>query len=58
MRTSEGLSEVVGAGSVLTSLILFTLIYIALLVIFLLLLDMKIRSGPGSGQPNVERGRA
>jgi cytochrome d ubiquinol oxidase subunit I len=46
MRTAEGVSDTVGAGSVLTSLILFTLIYIALLVVFILLLDQKVRKGP------------
>lgn len=46
MRTRDGVSDNVGAGSVLVSLILFTLIYIALLVVFLVLLDQKIRKGP------------
>ena len=46
MRTSDGVSDTVGAGSVLLSLILFTLIYLALLVVFLVLLDQKIRKGP------------
>ena len=46
MRTVDGISDNVGAGSVLTSLILFTLIYIVLLVVFILLLDQKVRKGP------------
>jgi cytochrome d ubiquinol oxidase subunit I len=46
MRTVAGTSDTVGAGSVLTSLVLFTLIYVALLVVFLLLLDQKVRKGP------------
>jgi cytochrome d ubiquinol oxidase subunit I len=46
MRTVDGVSDTVGAGSVLTSLILFTLIYIALLVVFITLLDQKVRKGP------------
>jgi cytochrome d ubiquinol oxidase subunit I len=48
MRTSEGVSASVGAGEVLTSLILFTLIYVGLFVMFIYLLDDKIRKGPGS----------
>jgi len=46
MRTTDGVSDTVGGGAVLTSLILFTLIYIALLVVFILLLDQKIKDGP------------
>ncbi len=46
MRTAEGVSDTVSAGNVLFSLILFTLIYIALLVVFLVLLDQKIKHGP------------
>ena len=47
LRTSEGLSRVVTAGMVLTSLILFSLVYLLLLVLFLFLLDRKIKHGPG-----------
>ena len=46
MRTAEAVSKAVTAGQVLTSLILFTLIYLALFVLFLFLLDQKIRHGP------------
>jgi cytochrome bd ubiquinol oxidase subunit I len=46
MRTSEGLSKVVSADNVLFSLILFTLIYALLLVLFLFLLNGKIKHGP------------
>ncbi len=48
MRTADGVSDTVSAGNVLFSLILFTLIYIALLVVFLVLLDQKIKHGPRS----------
>ncbi len=48
MRTSQGLSEpgVVSAEVVLTSLILFTAIYVLLFVLFLYLLNDKIQHGP------------
>lgn len=51
LRTSEGLSKVVSEGMVLSSLILFTLIYLLLLVLFLFLLDMKIKQGPDDLDP-------
>jgi cytochrome bd ubiquinol oxidase subunit I len=47
LRTSDALSKVVQQGEILTSLILFTLIYILLFAVFIYLLDNKIRSGPG-----------
>jgi cytochrome d ubiquinol oxidase subunit I len=46
MRTAAGVSPSVTAGEVLTSLVLFTLIYLALFVLFIYLLDQKIRHGP------------
>jgi len=46
MRTSEGVSRTVGAGQILGSLILFTIIYVGLFVLFIYLLDDKIRKGP------------
>jgi cytochrome d ubiquinol oxidase subunit I len=46
MRTAEGVSQTVPASNVLFSLILFTLIYIALFVVFIVLLDQKIKHGP------------
>ncbi|MCK4894781.1 MAG: cytochrome ubiquinol oxidase subunit I [Calditrichia bacterium] len=46
MRTSDGLSKAVSAGQVLFSLILFTLIYSLLFVLFIFLLDRKIKQGP------------
>lgn len=48
LRTSEGLSKVVTANQVLGSLIGFTLIYGLLFVLFIYLLDKKIRTGPES----------
>ncbi len=46
LRTSQGLSKAVQANIVLTSLIMFTLIYVLLFVLFIFLLDMKIKLGP------------
>lgn len=46
LRTSEGLSKVVTANQVLFSLILFVLIYALLFVLFLYLLNEKIKHGP------------
>lgn len=46
MRTAAGVSPSVTAGQVLASLVLFTLIYLALFVLFIYLLDQKIRHGP------------
>lgn len=46
MRISEGLSKAVQAEQVLGSLILFTILYIALFALFLYSLDHKIRFGP------------
>ena len=46
LRTSEGLSKAVEAGQVWFSLILFTLIYIGLFILFIYLLNEKIQHGP------------
>jgi cytochrome bd ubiquinol oxidase subunit I len=46
MRTADGVSPTVTAGQVLASLALFTFIYLALFVLFIYLLDQKIRHGP------------
>lgn len=51
LRTRDGLSRVVTGGMVLTSLILFTLVYLLLFVLFLFLLDMKIKHGPDDPAP-------
>lgn len=47
LRTSDALSKNVQASQVLFSLILFTLVYTMLFVLFLYLLNKKIRHGPG-----------
>jgi len=46
MRTVDATSDTVGAGQVLFSLVLFTVIYLALFVVFIVLLDQKVRKGP------------
>jgi cytochrome d ubiquinol oxidase subunit I len=46
MRTRDGISPTVGGAEVLFSLVLFTLVYILLFVLFLYLLDGKIKHGP------------
>jgi len=49
LRTSAGLSAVVQANVVLTSLILFTFIYFLLFAVFIYLLNDKIQHGPDDG---------
>ena len=46
LRTSEGLSAVVTANTVLISLVLFTFIYLLLFAVFVYLLNDKIQHGP------------
>ncbi len=46
LRTSDALSKVVKADAVLTSLILFAVIYALLFVLFIFLLNEKIQHGP------------
>ncbi|MBT8381206.1 MAG: cytochrome ubiquinol oxidase subunit I, partial [Ignavibacteria bacterium] len=46
LRTSEGLSKAVESGQVLFSLILFTIIYSFLFILFIYLLNEKIKHGP------------
>jgi cytochrome d ubiquinol oxidase subunit I len=50
LRTSDGISRVVDSGQTLFSLVLFTLIYALLFVLFLFLLDRKIKHGPVEGE--------
>jgi cytochrome d ubiquinol oxidase subunit I len=46
LRTSDALSKVVTANQIIFSLILFTIVYILLFVLFLFLLNRKIQHGP------------
>ena len=47
LRTSDGVSKSITTGEVWTSLILFSLIYLLLGVLFFYLLNEKIQAGPG-----------
>ena len=51
LRTSQGLSEAVTSDQVTFSLALFGLLYLLLFVLFIFLLDRKIRQGPGHETP-------
>ena len=46
MRTTDAVSPTVNASQVLASLVMFLMIYLALFMLFIYLLDHKIRSGP------------
>lgn len=46
LKTSDGLSKTVTSENIIFSLVLFTLIYAGLFVVFLYLLDKKIKNGP------------
>ena len=46
LRTSDALSKAVTAEQVLFSLIMFTIIYLLLLILFIYLLTKKIKQGP------------
>jgi cytochrome bd ubiquinol oxidase subunit I len=58
LRTSDALSKAVTANQVLFSLILFTLVYTLLFILFLYLLNKKIQHGPDLNyvqhSPNLE----
>lgn len=60
LRTSDALSKAVTAEQVLFSLILFTIVYILLFILFIYLLNKKIQHGPEAEseedhRPNQER---
>jgi len=46
LRTSEGLSAVVKANTVLSAIILFSAVYLLLFAVFVYLLNDKIQHGP------------
>ncbi len=58
LRTSEALSKTVTANMVLTSLIMFSVIYVLLFALFVYLLDQKIRLGPESHEELLAKHRA
>jgi cytochrome d ubiquinol oxidase subunit I len=49
LRTSDAFSPVLSRGEVLTSLVLFTLVYLLLFLLFIYLLNDKIQHGPDGG---------
>ena len=53
LRTSEGLSKVVHSGQILTSLILFFILYNFLFALFLFLLTRRIIKGPDEEDADV-----
>ena len=55
LRTSDALSETVTANQVLFSLIMFAAIYLLLFLLFLYLLDKKIKAGPSGEKPDEKR---
>ena len=54
LRTKDAFSPVVSSGEVISSLIMFSAIYILLLALFVFLLNMKIQAGPSDDDLNVE----
>ncbi len=58
LRTSDALSKVVHSGDVLLSIILFSLVYLLLLVLFIYLLNDKIQKGPAAEDLEVAGHRA
>lgn len=58
LKTKEGVSKVVSASQLLTSLVLFMLIYLLLFALFIFLLDQKIKKGPVEEEIETERRRA
>lgn len=57
LRTSDGISKAVAANAVLSSLIMFTLLYALLFVLFVYLLDRKIKHGPDEDEPDHDNSR-
>ncbi len=55
LRTSDALSKMVTANQVLFSLILFALVYTLLLLLFIYLLNKKIKHGPDDGDEHDQR---
>ena len=51
LRTTDAVSPNVRGGQVLGSLIAFTLIYLTLMAVWMIILDRKIKAGPGEVPP-------
>lgn len=57
LRTSDALSQAVTANQVLFSLIMFGVVYLILFLLFVYLLNKKIKHGPDATKLEVERNR-
>jgi cytochrome d ubiquinol oxidase subunit I len=57
LRTGDALSKKVTANQVIFSLILFTVVYTFLLVLFLFLLNRKIQHGPVNSHDEDDEGK-
>lgn len=55
MRTPEGLSKSVKANEILASIIMFTLIYILLFLVWVFVIHNKVKHGPDEIFPNKKR---
>jgi cytochrome bd ubiquinol oxidase subunit I len=55
MRTQEGVSKNLSGGEVAFSITLFSLIYLMIFILFIYLLDRKIKQGPETGAPEEYR---
>ena len=51
LRTVDGVSKSISPGQVMTSIVMFSVIYVFLFALFMFLLDKKIKEGP---EPHVE----
>lgn len=58
LRTSDALSKAVGANQIVFSLVLFILVYVTLFILFLYLMNKKIKHGPedDSAKEPIEEG--
>ncbi len=54
MRTSEGVSQSITKSNLIFSLVLFTAIYFLLFLLFIFILDQKIKHGPESDNNNFD----
>jgi len=54
LRTSDALSKVVSANNIVFSLIMFTVVYVMLFILFLYLLNKKIQHGLDTDEPGDE----
>jgi len=57
MRTDEAFSTVVPAGQILTSIILFSVVYALLFCLWIFLLRRKLRAGPEPQTPSEPTGQ-